>query len=78
MVVDVMGNEDSPSFIRLPGWGCTSLVLEFWSLAKRLPKEFRSITIESFGHGLSDGTEKETDLRKHCLGTSLVCKTAWM
>lgn len=59
MVVDVMGNEDSPSFIRLPGWGCTSLILEFWSLAKRLPKEFRSITIESFGHGLSDEREKE-------------------
>lgn len=59
MVVDVTGNEDRPSLILLPGWGCASPVLEFHPLAKRLSEDFQVITIEPFGYGLSDGTDKE-------------------
>lgn len=59
MVTDIMGKEVKPTLILLPGWGCASPVLEFRPLAKRLSENFQVITIEPFGYGLSDGTEKD-------------------
>lgn len=61
MVVDVKGEENETTIILLPGWGSASPVLEFLPLAEELSEDFRVITIEPFGYGLSDriGTERE-------------------
>ncbi len=61
MVVDIKGGDNETTIILLPGWGSPSPVLEFLPLAEELSKDFRVITIEPFGYGLSDrvGTERE-------------------
>ena len=61
MVVDIKGEDNETTIILLPGWGSPSPVLEFLPLAEELSKDFRVITIEPFGYGLSDrvGTERE-------------------
>ncbi len=61
MVVDIKGEDNETTIILLPGWGSSSPVLEFLPLAEELSKDFRVITIEPFGYGLSDrvGTERE-------------------
>ena len=61
MVVDIKGEDNGTTIILLPGWGSPSPVLEFLPLAEELSKDFRVITIEPFGYGLSDraGTERE-------------------
>lgn len=58
MVVEITGKEDAPTIVLLPGWGCASPVLEFRPLAERLAEDYRVITVEPFGYGLSDGTDK--------------------
>lgn len=58
MVVEITGKEGAPTIVLLPGWGCASPVLEFRPLAERLGKDYRVITVEPFGYGLSDGTDK--------------------
>ena len=60
MVVDIKGEDNETTIILLPGWGSSSPVLEFLPLAEELSKDFRVITIEPFGYGLSDrvGTER--------------------
>ena len=61
MVADVKGEENETTIILLPGWGSPSPILEFLPLAEELSEDFRVITIEPFGYGLSDrvGTERE-------------------
>mgnify|MGYP002509792267 FL=1 len=61
MVVDIKGEDNETTIILLPGWGSSSPVLEFLPLVEELSKDFRVITIEPFGYGLSDrvGTERE-------------------
>lgn len=61
MVVDMKGEDNEITIILLPGWGSPSPILEFLPLAEKLSEEFRVITIEPFGYGLSDrvGTERE-------------------
>lgn len=58
MVVDITGKEGAPTIVLLPGWGCASPVLEFRPLAERLGKDYSVITVEPFGYGLSEGTDK--------------------
>ena len=61
MVVDIKGEDNETTIILLPGWGCASPIMEFLPLADMLSEDFRVITIEPFGYGLSDrvGTERE-------------------
>lgn len=54
MTIDIKGNEKTPVLVLLPGWGCPSPILEFKPLADDLAKDFRIITVEPFGYGLSD------------------------
>ena len=63
MVVDIKGEENETTIILLPGWGSPSPVLEFLPLAEQLSEEYRVVTIEPFGYGLSDvaGTERNID-----------------
>ena len=61
MVVDIKGEDNETTIILLPGWGCASPIMEFLPLADMLSEDFRVITIEPFGYGLSDrvGTERK-------------------
>ena len=59
MVVDIKGKDNEITIILLPGWGSPSPVLEFLPLAEELSKDFRIITIEPFGDGLSDRVGEE-------------------
>ncbi len=59
MVVSTEGAENETTIILLPGWGSASPVLEFFPLAKELSKDYRVITIEPFGYGLSDQSGEE-------------------
>lgn len=59
MVVSTEGAENETTIILLPGWGSASPVLEFLPLAKELSKDYRVITIEPFGYGLSDQSGEE-------------------
>ncbi len=58
MCVDIQGVDNDTTVILIPGFGSASPVLEFKPLAEELSKTLRIITIEPFGYGLSDGTEK--------------------
>ena len=62
MVVDIKGEENETTIILLPGWGSPSPVLEFLPLAEQLSKEYRAITIEPFGYGLSDVADTERNI----------------
>ena len=64
IVISIEGEENETTIILLPGWGSASPVLEFLPLAKELSKDFRVITIEPFGYGLSDqsGEERKINL----------------
>lgn len=59
MRVDIQGNEDGPVIILLSGFGCASPVLELEPLASALSRDHLVVTIEPFGYGLSDQTDKE-------------------
>lgn len=61
MTVDIKGEDNEITIILLPGWGSPSPILEFLPLAEELSEDFRVITIEPFGYGLSDkvGAERE-------------------
>lgn len=59
MIVEVAGEENKPTIVLLPGWGSPSPVLEFRPLAEELANDFRVITIEPFGYGLSDKSNRE-------------------
>lgn len=59
MRVDIQGYGNSPAIVFLPGLGSPSPVLEFLPLAKELSKDFKVVTIEPFGYGLSDRSQRE-------------------
>lgn len=63
MVADIKGDAENPTIILLPGWGCSSPVLEFEPVSTELSDEYRVITIEPFGYGLSDRTKEERDVK---------------
>lgn len=59
MTVEVLNQStQGEPIVLLPGWGSASPVLEFKPLAEQLSKEYTVITIEPFGYGLSDGTDR--------------------
>lgn len=62
MVVDIKGKEDETTIILLPGWGSPSPVLEFMPLAEQLSENYRGVTIEPFGYGVSDGAGTERNI----------------
>lgn len=58
MVVDIKGEKNDTTIILLPGWGCVSPILEFCPISDALAENFKVITIEPFGYGLSDKSEE--------------------
>ena len=54
MTAEIKGGEHDTTIILLPGLGSVSPVLEFRPLAEKLSAEYRVITVEPFGYGLSD------------------------
>ena len=61
MVVDIKGKITKQQSYYCPVGGCASPIMEFLPLADMLSEDFKVITIEPFGYGLSDrvGTERE-------------------
>lgn len=59
--VDIRGNGDKV-VVLLTGWASPSPVLEMAPLAEKLKDEFTVVTIEYFGYGLSDATQKERSI----------------
>lgn len=57
MCVDVQGNGEQV-IVLLPGWGTYSSVLDFKPLTDQLKDNYTVVTIEYFGYGLSDWTDK--------------------
>lgn len=73
MVVDIIGSleEDASTIVLLPGLGSPSPVLEFKPLAEELAKEYRMITVEPLGYGLSDQADTKRSVENiteelHC------------
>lgn len=62
MVVDCIGEEGNPVIVLLPGLGSPSPILEFKPLAERLSENYRVVTVEPFGYGLSDLTDTERSI----------------
>lgn len=62
MVVDICGNEKSQTIVLLPGLAAVSPILEFKPLVKKLSENYRVITIEPFGYGLSDSTNRKRSI----------------
>lgn len=60
MVAEIRGAEHDTTIVLLPGLGAISPVLEFKPLAEELSGQYRVITVEPFGYGLSDlaGTDR--------------------
>lgn len=59
MRVDIRGNGEGPVIILLSGFGCASPVLELEPLSAALSQDYLVVTVEPFGYGLSDGTDKD-------------------
>lgn len=73
MVVDIIGplEENASTIVLLPGLGSPSPVLEFKPLAEELAKEYRMITVEPLGYGLSDQADTKRSVNNiteelHC------------
>ena len=62
MNVEIVGT-GSKTIVILPALGDPSPILEFRQLAGLLSEDFTVITIEPFGYGLSDGTNKERTMK---------------
>lgn len=58
MNVEIKG-DGAETIVILPALGDPSPILEFRQLAGLLSKDFRVITVEPFGYGLSDGTDRD-------------------
>ena len=59
MVAEVLGKDNPETIVILPGFGSPSPILEFKPLAAKLSSRYKVITVEPFGYGLSDGTDRE-------------------
>lgn len=73
MVVDIIEplEEDASTIVLLPGLGSPSPVLEFKPLAEELAKEYRMITVEPLGYGLSEQADTKRSVENiteelHC------------
>lgn len=64
MYVSVAGKEDGPVIVLLPGLGEPSPILEFKPLAEALGRDYRVVSVEPFGYGLSDGTKEARSAEK--------------
>ncbi|MEI2279725.1 alpha/beta hydrolase [Paenibacillus polysaccharolyticus] len=58
MNVSIQGNGEQ-TIVLLPGQGTPSPVLDFKLLIDQLTSDYKVVTIEPFGYGLSDRTDKE-------------------
>jgi len=59
MVVKIVGELNETTIILLPGFPLISPVLHFKPLAEALSDKYKIITVEPFGYGFSDYTNKE-------------------
>jgi len=59
MAVNISGEQHNQTIVFLPGMGMVSPYIEYKSITEPLTDEYRVITIEPFGYGLSDLTDKE-------------------
>ncbi|MDI9915276.1 alpha/beta hydrolase [Rhodococcus sp. IEGM 1379] len=57
MSVSIRGNGDQ-TVVLLPGFGTSSPILDFKPLIDELAPDYRVVTIEPFGYGYSDATDK--------------------
>ncbi|ORX83428.1 alpha/beta-hydrolase [Anaeromyces robustus] len=62
MVVDIQGENNEPTIIFLTGLGSPSPILHYKPLIETLSKDYRVITMEPFGYGLSDKVDEERTL----------------
>jgi len=59
MSVNIMGEENEKTIVLLPGLGITCPVIYYRNITESLSNDYRVVTIEPFGYGLSDLTKKE-------------------
>jgi len=59
MSVNIKGEEHNTTIVVLPGLGLHSPVLFYKSLTEILANDYKVVTIEPFGYGVSDLTDKE-------------------
>jgi len=59
MSVNIMGEQHNQTIVFLPGQGMYSPYYIYKSFNEPLSEDFKVVTVEPFGYGLSDGTEKE-------------------
>ena len=59
MLVNIMGEENEKTIVLLPGLGITCPVIYYRNITESLSNDYRVVTIEPFGYGLSDLTNKE-------------------
>jgi len=59
MSVDIKGEEHNTTIVVLPGLGVISPVIYYKSLTEILANDYKVVTIEPFGYGLSDMVDEE-------------------
>ncbi|OUM63146.1 hypothetical protein PIROE2DRAFT_61452 [Piromyces sp. E2] len=59
MSVDIKGEENEKTIVLLPGLGILSPVIFYQNITESLSTDYRVVTIEPFGYGLSDTTTSE-------------------
>ncbi|KAG4088972.1 alpha/beta-hydrolase [Neocallimastix lanati (nom. inval.)] len=62
MSANIKGEQNNQTIVMLPGTGELSPILQFKPIAEDLSDRFKVVTIEPFGYGLSDLTDKERTL----------------
>jgi len=55
----IVGENNNPTIIALPGFATFAPVIEFKSLAETLAENYRVVTVEPFGYGFSDTVDTE-------------------
>ncbi len=59
MSVNIMGEEHNETIVLLPAYGVLSPVIFYKNLTEKLSNDFKVVTIEPFGYGVSDLTDEE-------------------
>ncbi|OUM63147.1 hypothetical protein PIROE2DRAFT_10362 [Piromyces sp. E2] len=59
MSVNIKGEENEKTIVLLPGMGILSPVIFYQNITESLSTDYRVVTIEPFGYGLSDTTTSE-------------------
>jgi len=59
MSVNIKGEEHNTTIVVLPGLGIQSPILFYKRLTEMLANDYKVVTIEPFGYGVSDSTEEE-------------------